>query len=242
MMKKNGFTLAEVLITLAIIGVVATMTLPALMTNTQEQQARTGIKKGINTLTEAAQMNQSLEGWDYASVTDPNDPDGVTIGMDTATQAFDALIANRTTIDYGLGNNLPDKGQVKTTLSGYKAIYLRDGSAIYYDPAAAICNANTGAADLNEDDGLPEGFVVYYDTNGIAGPNIVSNCAGTALGAKDETMVSADAATTACDKTKRVLKDVYALKLRGNIAVPAGNASTWMVNGDVKVAAGGNGN
>ena len=35
MMKKNGFTLAEVLITLAIIGVVATMTLPALMTNTQ---------------------------------------------------------------------------------------------------------------------------------------------------------------------------------------------------------------
>ena len=38
MMKKNGFTLAEVLITLAIIGVVATLTLPALMTNTQEQQ------------------------------------------------------------------------------------------------------------------------------------------------------------------------------------------------------------
>ena len=30
MMKKNGFTLAEVLITLAIIGVVATLTLPAL--------------------------------------------------------------------------------------------------------------------------------------------------------------------------------------------------------------------
>ena len=49
MMKKNGFTLAEVLITLSIIGVVATMTLPALMTNVQEQQARTGIKKAINT-------------------------------------------------------------------------------------------------------------------------------------------------------------------------------------------------
>lgn len=45
MMKKNGFTLAEVLITLAIIGVVATLTLPALMTNTQEQQARTALKK-----------------------------------------------------------------------------------------------------------------------------------------------------------------------------------------------------
>ena len=45
MMKKHGFTLAEVLITLSIIGVVATMTLPALMTNTAEQQAKTGLKK-----------------------------------------------------------------------------------------------------------------------------------------------------------------------------------------------------
>jgi prepilin-type N-terminal cleavage/methylation domain-containing protein len=61
MMKKNGFTLAEVLITLAIIGVVATMTLPALMTNTGEQQAKTGLKKGINTLTEAAQMNEAID-------------------------------------------------------------------------------------------------------------------------------------------------------------------------------------
>ena len=74
-MKKNGFTLAEVLITLAIIGVVATMTLPALMTNTAEQQAKTGLKKGINTLTEAGQMNQAIEGWDYASLMSDNTSD-----------------------------------------------------------------------------------------------------------------------------------------------------------------------
>ena len=43
--KANGFTLAEVLITLAIIGVVATMTLPALISNTGEQQAKTGLKQ-----------------------------------------------------------------------------------------------------------------------------------------------------------------------------------------------------
>ena len=64
MMKKNGFTLAEVLITLAIIGVVATMTLPALMTNTGEQQAKTGLKKMVNTLTEAAQMHKTVSGFD----------------------------------------------------------------------------------------------------------------------------------------------------------------------------------
>ena len=56
-MKKNGFTLAEVLITLAIIGVVAVLTLPALNSNTQEQQARTALKKMSNTFTQAASMN-----------------------------------------------------------------------------------------------------------------------------------------------------------------------------------------
>ena len=68
-MKKNGFTLAEVLITLAIIGVVATLTLPSLMTNTGEQQYKTALKKGLNTLSEAGQMNSALEGFDFTSLT-----------------------------------------------------------------------------------------------------------------------------------------------------------------------------
>ena len=37
-MKKLGFTLAEVLITLVIIGVIAAMTVPTLMNNTQGQE------------------------------------------------------------------------------------------------------------------------------------------------------------------------------------------------------------
>ena len=38
MMKQNGFTLAEVLITLAIIGIVAALTLPTLMANITQRQ------------------------------------------------------------------------------------------------------------------------------------------------------------------------------------------------------------
>ena len=95
MMKKNGFTLAEVLITLAIIGVVATLTLPALMTNTQEQQARTALKKGINTLTEAAQMNSAIAGFDYGSFNE-------TSTNNTESQSLYGLLANRTTVDYQL--------------------------------------------------------------------------------------------------------------------------------------------
>ena len=51
--KKSGFTLAEVLITLAIIGVVAALTIPTLMSNIQTEQFRVGLKKSYSTLTQA---------------------------------------------------------------------------------------------------------------------------------------------------------------------------------------------
>lgn len=43
--KKAGFTLAEILITLGIIGVVAAMTIPTLIANTKSQQYRAQLKK-----------------------------------------------------------------------------------------------------------------------------------------------------------------------------------------------------
>ena len=49
-MKKIGFTLAEVLICLGIIGVVASITLPALTSNVQKQQVGPGLAKAINAL------------------------------------------------------------------------------------------------------------------------------------------------------------------------------------------------
>ena len=49
-MKKtfSAFTLAEVLITLGIIGVVAAMTMPTLMNQTQGAQYKTAYKKALS--------------------------------------------------------------------------------------------------------------------------------------------------------------------------------------------------
>lgn len=49
-MKKYGFTLAEVLITLGIIGIVAEITIPVLMQNVQDQMFKTEFKKEYSTL------------------------------------------------------------------------------------------------------------------------------------------------------------------------------------------------
>ena len=72
-MKKLGFTLAEVLITLVIIGVIAAMTVPTLMNNTNAQEFRSALKKAISGVNQALTLNYALEGLsaqDYSSATD----------------------------------------------------------------------------------------------------------------------------------------------------------------------------
>lgn len=60
--KRIGFTLAEVLITLAIIGVVAALTVPTLITNIQKQQYVTGFKEALRTITEATERVKDTNG------------------------------------------------------------------------------------------------------------------------------------------------------------------------------------
>ena len=51
--KKFGFTLAEVLIITVILGVIAFLTIPALVTNIQDMQTRTRLKKAYQILSAA---------------------------------------------------------------------------------------------------------------------------------------------------------------------------------------------
>ena len=60
--KKAAFTLAEVLITFGIIGVVAALTLPTLIQNYKKQTYVNQLKKVVNTLENTAQMALAQEG------------------------------------------------------------------------------------------------------------------------------------------------------------------------------------
>ncbi|MDO5438174.1 MAG: type II secretion system protein, partial [bacterium] len=65
-MKKysgsRAFTLAEVLITLAIIGVVAAVSIPSVISNSQQQEFKTGLRKAVSVLNSAITMNMAIDG------------------------------------------------------------------------------------------------------------------------------------------------------------------------------------
>ncbi|MBO5435745.1 type II secretion system protein, partial [bacterium] len=95
--KKGGnipaFTLAEVLVTLGIIGVVAAMTLPMLAENYQRIIVQTRLKKFYTTFNQAilrsVEINGPSDSWFYL-VSDKNDSNGNKIHqVDTIASNFD---------------------------------------------------------------------------------------------------------------------------------------------------------
>ena len=63
---KKGFTLAEVLITLAIIGVVAALTIPSVIVKTQQQEFKTAAKKAHSVLSQAVQLTEVKDGYSFS--------------------------------------------------------------------------------------------------------------------------------------------------------------------------------
>ena len=66
MKKIFAFTLAEVLITLGIIGIVAALTIPGLITKCKEMQYRTIYKKVYSSLNQAMKYAQEDDGADLS--------------------------------------------------------------------------------------------------------------------------------------------------------------------------------
>ena len=72
MRLKKGFTLAEILIVLMVIGAIATMTIPSLMQSTSQQEYKAAFKKAISMLNQAVTLNYALDGEDGTDFTGEN--------------------------------------------------------------------------------------------------------------------------------------------------------------------------
>ena len=191
MKRKSGFTLAEVLITLAIIGVVSSMTLPTLNTNIGASRNRAALKKALSTLNGAVRMNEGTNGWNFSALTANGelcaghspDKSRASTAENSLTMCGllnDSLVGETLLGDWndylpsGVNPNLPlITGNTNASANAYVHYRLADGAVIALSDYASNCT---------EDNFFTNRCFGYIDVNGAQGPNQVIECNGGGVG------------------------------------------------------------
>lgn len=171
--KKFAFTLAEVLITLGIIGVVAAMTMPSLIANYQEKQRVSQLKKVYSALSQAfisaIQENGTPDEWGMGDMYDENShlimannfKKHLKLSQDcTNMNGTQARKVCGMQDNAGKNNNLETVG----ASSQAKAIILNDGTIVAFRHYEANCAMVFG--DLKNVCGI-----LHVDLNGQKRPN-----------------------------------------------------------------------
>lgn len=162
-----GFTLAEVLITLVIIGVIAAMTVPALIQQTQKQEYVSGLIKAYSTLQNGLyriSYNHGYSRGDYIFFQNVNPADeyaqvlNILKKCDTTEECMPSSIRNGT---YKRLNG----AALATAFGDGKTLVLNDGQMYtFYVP-----NTNWyGISDEDKTNGL---WRIIVDLNGWKKPN-----------------------------------------------------------------------
>ena len=166
-MKRFAFTLAEVLITIGIVGVVAAMTLPVLITNYQKQVTVDRLKKAYsvmsNAFVTAQEENGDMNTWGTNNL--GNVSDGYPNVIPQFLHNYIIPYLN-VSIDCGLSCKL-QKDVKRYRLNGqdwswynyfYYVIYLNDGTIVSFM--------------VDNDSKVWMIVRIYVDINGDRGPNI----------------------------------------------------------------------
>ena len=149
-MKIKGFTLAEVLIVLTILGVIAALTMPALNANIQKQQAGPALMKAISTLETAnALVAQERDFYNFAESCHNylNDCFEPFVKEKLGAASFNERI------EY---ENMGNLGMVHDTFSNG---YTTKNGFVYYIPSM----------DLNDSGNMS----IFVDINGNKRPNVI---------------------------------------------------------------------
>ncbi len=175
MRKISGFTLAEVLITLGIIGVVAAMTMPTLINSTQGAQYKAAYKKALSAISQAVTLNVALDEWNFA------DANTSTYKLEdmfksrmnvvrTETGAFAGVKTGDYTVS-GDPNGFNATGTGVGTANN-TTLFFNDGIMFTFPSNSAGCTIDE-TLGANGRDKLCKGFI---DVNGIKAPNKFVKC------------------------------------------------------------------
>ncbi|MCI1273131.1 MAG: prepilin-type N-terminal cleavage/methylation domain-containing protein [Clostridiaceae bacterium] len=168
MTKRFGFTLAEVLITLGIIGVVAAMTMPTLMNATNGAQFKAAYKKALSAISQAVVLNVALDEYNLADTTD------TTTGAN-ATSIYTMLNKRMNvvkTADGALGYTIAEGANGEATADSNYTLFFNDGSAFSFPKEAKGCTLDATKGSTSRDSAC-KGFI---DVNGQKKPNKFVKC------------------------------------------------------------------
>ena len=146
--RKIAFTLAEVLITLGIIGVVAAMTVPTLMANHRKKVVETKLEKIYSVMNQAINLTNAEYGDVTNWIIDCGRSDSPTCSINEVENWFNSTIGKHLeTLKTGKIKN-------KTNTYDILLIYLKDGSILgvtnyiydmfFYVNSDAISNTQSG--------------------------------------------------------------------------------------------------
>ena len=172
---KKGFTLAEVLITLGIIGIVAALTIPTLIQNYQKKETATRLTQTYSILSQAVRMAQveygDISTWGYQ-----NDKDTSHNFADTYKMA--SVIAEKYFLPYikiakNYGTTTPEK-------AGFVSDYNTKDGRVYKVTVQYLVELINGVVlmfyyngNINSDGTAFKlsNPTIFVDLNGKSGPN-----------------------------------------------------------------------
>lgn len=228
-----GFTLAEILITLGIIGVVAVITMPSLIANMTGIKYRSQLKKSISTLNQAVKLNKAHYDWDFADVNTPcGGANYVPNASDTEMSVcaiFNSNLSIRQIINRnGALENLTGykfNGSTIGILNGvgqYKVFFLPDGAMVGVRSIIFVnCSLPVGKTLAN---GLVNGQLShctgFIDVNGFSLPNEETKCS---VGTTSKNV------NAACIVKNRDMKDIYPVVFHDTTVEGATNAARYVL-------------
>ena len=233
--KRCAFTMAELLITIGIIGVVAALTISMLVNNANSKKFASQFKKTLSSLAQASLMSQARYYIDYSNLSEDSSDescrsDALSSGNNSMCGLFNnAFSAKSYKGTYGnVSGILPlSKYKIQTTSQGFNPdgfmIYsLSDGAIVAFNPNAKGCSLVEGTQLNNEVlTGSLANCVGFIDVNGVSLPNREVTC-----DTSSETSLSPN---TACS-VQKANGDVFPVVFHNGTVEPATNAARAILN------------
>ncbi|HEY9687586.1 MAG TPA: prepilin-type N-terminal cleavage/methylation domain-containing protein [Coleofasciculaceae cyanobacterium] len=167
---SHGFTLAELLIALMILGEIATFTIPKVLSAQQDQSFRAKAKEAAGMITDAMTVYQRQNGLSSATT------------VDELTQYMNYVKVTTTLVD-------DNPGQVTTDCSAasFGCLLLHNGGVLVYQTTTSFSGTGSTNAiwfDLDPDGKVTGGandagtavqFALYYNGRLTSGSNVLAN-------------------------------------------------------------------